>query len=196
MVVNVVEAGHVTFSFPARSLFPTVSWRDCCFKFTYSLLVACTISNFVSALALSDGLEAFYLVCRQCGHGAALTNNLINVPSSMAYRQRNDTIQGQEETIIQLFRNPEGKYFEVITLSNADVLKVDKAHREESWFPGFSWSICVCPSCGIHLGWHFEATEVDTITGKRQSFFGLILNHLLHQLYADNLIMVPKSYGS
>ena len=24
---------------------------------------------------------------------------------------------------------------------------------EHSWFPGFSWTVAVCPRCGQHLGW-------------------------------------------
>ncbi|GAB1597745.1 protein cereblon-like isoform X1 [Argonauta hians] len=158
----------------------------------YSLSILYFASSFICVL--SDGLQASHLICRQCGHEVSHTSNLLHIPSSLALRQRNDTIQSREKTIIQLFQNPQGKYFEVITFSEAEVLKADKPHTEDSWFPGFSWSIVVCPTCRIHLGWFFESLDSDYHTGKKNSFYGLILNHLIHQHYADNLIIAPKSY--
>lgn len=66
-----------------------------------------------------------------------------------------------------------GEYFDVITATSADVTKVgevstlvscaifelDKslfylqAYSKDSWFPGYSWTIAVCPKCGHHMGW-------------------------------------------
>ncbi|XP_014788483.1 protein cereblon isoform X1 [Octopus bimaculoides] len=162
--------------------------------FAYSLSILYLVSSFISVL--SDGLQASHLICRQCGHEVACIDDLVHIPSSLALRQRNDTIQSKDKTIVQLFQNPEGKYFEVITFSKAEVLKADKPHKEDTWFPGFSWSIVICPTCGVHMGWFFESFDSDYHTGEKKSFYGLILSHLVHQEYADSLIIAPKSYVS
>lgn len=48
------------------------------------------------------------LLCRQCGHEVAHTNHLKTIPSSLAKQQKNDTVLGQKEVLIQLFENPQG----------------------------------------------------------------------------------------
>ena len=49
-----------------------------------------------------------HLLCRQCGHGVTSAEHLRRKPSPAAIRQRNDTILGQPEVLIQLFENPHG----------------------------------------------------------------------------------------
>ncbi|XP_036358182.1 uncharacterized protein LOC115210419 isoform X4 [Octopus sinensis] len=73
--------------------------------FAYSLSILYLVSSFISVL--SDGLQASHLICRQCGHEVAHTDDLVHIPSSLALRQRNDTIQSKDKTIVQLFQNPE-----------------------------------------------------------------------------------------
>lgn len=32
-------------------------------------------------------------------------------------------------------------------------------HLADSWFPGFTWTIAVCPRCGYHLGWYMKLSS-------------------------------------
>ncbi|XP_032240211.1 uncharacterized protein LOC5514702 [Nematostella vectensis] len=125
----------------------------------------------------------------------------------MALRQRNDTILGVNECLIQLFKNPNGNYFEVITADAANIKQQGGAFTEHSWFPGYAWRIAVCPRCGAHLGWSFEdplhtheemhrKEKTSHSSDSKYSFVGLIYPNLIQQNYADSLIITPKSYRS
>jgi len=58
---------------------------------------------------------ADFLLCRQCGHEVMTGEHLINVPSGESMHARNATILGQNDTLIQLFRNLQGKFlFQII----------------------------------------------------------------------------------
>lgn len=49
-----------------------------------------------------------FILCRSCGHEILHPSAIIQVPSKVAHRQRNDTIAGRNGTLIQLFKNPDG----------------------------------------------------------------------------------------
>ena len=143
--------------------------------------------------------NADFLLCRNCGHEIVQAQDLIRKPSGLALRQRNDTILGVKGVLIQLFENPQGSRFEVITSRKADLLTTqEQPVFEHSWFPGHSWKVSFCPKCGAHLGWHFHphAGLHDSDQADDSKFSGLILNNLLHNEYADNLLMTPKTYSS
>ncbi|XP_005103222.1 uncharacterized protein LOC101845563 [Aplysia californica] len=139
-----------------------------------------------------------YLLCRKCGYELAEAEDLISVPSTLAHRQRNDSMGGGERALIQLFKNPQGAYFEVITLTNAHVEKANEKYAADSWFPGFAWSIASCPKCGVHIGWGFDAitNSVQEMKIKLSSFVGLIMDKVMHEDEVYNLIAVPKVYTS
>lgn len=54
-----------------------------------------------------------------------------------------------------------------------------------SWFDGYGWKICQCPSCKSHLGWMFE--EIDKIVGinpmfpSEKGFYGIILDAVISE---------------
>ena len=48
------------------------------------------------------------LLCRKCGHDITTAVHLYNKASKLALRQRNDTILGVQQRLIQLFKNPHG----------------------------------------------------------------------------------------
>lgn len=55
------------------------------------------------------------------------------------------------------FRNPEGIWFHIITFSRVyGCREVGVPTLEHTWFPGHSWSYCVCGSCRMHLGWFYS----------------------------------------
>ena len=50
------------------------------------------------------------MLCRRCGKNITASKDFASVPTAKALRQRNDTILMQNNTLIQLFENPEGDY--------------------------------------------------------------------------------------
>ncbi|XP_020619379.1 protein cereblon-like isoform X3 [Orbicella faveolata] len=161
------------------------------------------------------------LLCRKCGHDITVAANLNNIGSKLAIRQRNDTILGVKHCLIQLFKNPHGQHFELVTATSANIKGHGEAFEEHSWFPGYAWRIAVCPQCGAHMGWSFEDDHIvgyeeskskylknhdDLANGKEgekeespvktYSFVGLIYPNLIPEHYADSLIVTPKAYRS
>ena len=51
---------------------------------------------------------ADYFLCRRCGHEVVSIADVINIPSKLAMRQRNDTFGPKQGVLIQLFKNPQG----------------------------------------------------------------------------------------
>ncbi|XP_029180705.2 uncharacterized protein LOC114948308 [Acropora millepora] len=155
------------------------------------------------------------LLCRRCGHDITYAAKLDNRASKLALRQRNDTILGVQQCLVQLFRNPQGQHFELITATSANVKPHGEAFEEHSWFPGYAWRLAVCPQCGAHVGWSFETphqsdrhdsenrwqhshdhVKEDKSSKKPYSFVGLIYPNLIQEQYADSLIITPKAYKS
>lgn len=134
-----------------------------------------------------------FILCRSCGHEILHPSAIIQVPSKVAHRQRNDTIAGRNGTLIQLFKNPDGAFFEVISATEANLTEVSKPSDLMTWFPGYHWTICVCPMCMKHVGWKYHATSPER---KPQSFFGIILDNILQQSEAESIIHIPKAYTS
>ncbi|KAI4898751.1 hypothetical protein NFI96_014132 [Prochilodus magdalenae] len=146
----------------------------------------------------SEGL----LLCRSCGHEVALERDLSFVPSRLALSHRNNTVIGERRTTVQLFENPQGFQFEVVTFKKADVLKHWPADGHFTWFPGFSWTVATCPRCKAHLGWAFQPSDwPQTVTRQDfedsdQTFVALILQRLLQEQFASSLLMTPNSFRS
>ena len=69
--------------------------------------------------------------------------------------------------------NPAGFTFEFGCYADAPGCStVGEATTEHTWFPGHSWKLAVCRSCGEHLGWSFRGDA---------SFYGLILDRLVSE---------------
>ncbi|MEQ2162111.1 hypothetical protein GOODEAATRI_016434 [Goodea atripinnis] len=101
------------------------------------------------------------ILCRACGHEVAFGTDIHFVPSRMALSSRNDTSVGGRRIHVQLFENPHGHQFEVITFRRADVIKHWPADRHFSWYPGFSWTVATCPRCKTHLALSAQALAVS-----------------------------------
>lgn len=102
--------------------------------------------------ACSTSASGDLLLCRSCGHEIALESDASFVHSRLALSYRNDTVVGEKRVPVQLFENPQGYQFEVITFKRADVRKHWPAEKHFTWFPGFSWTVATCPRCRVHLG--------------------------------------------
>eukprot|EP00112_Aurelia_sp_Birch-Aquarium-sp1_P020684 Seg539.8 transcript_id=Seg539.8/GoldUCD/mRNA.D3Y31 product="Protein cereblon" protein_id=Seg539.8/GoldUCD/D3Y31 len=143
------------------------------------LIVVVIVLVVVNGFEVNEETNKDEMLCRKCGHGITKPKQFTDVPTVKALRQRNDTILMRENTLIQLFQNPEGSKFEVITAKETNVKLVGEPTKEYSWFPGFSWTIAICPHCGIHLGWKFDPIDGDEDDDFNFSFVGLILSRII-----------------
>jgi hypothetical protein len=67
--------------------------------------------------------------------------------------------------------NPHGWRWRIGCFATAEGLVPEGApERYWSWFPGFSWQVQNCASCGQLMGWAYREGE--------QGFYGLIVAHL------------------
>lgn len=61
-----------------------------------------------------------------------------------------------------VFANPQGRFFELLLVSHVcGSLFEGHATTEFTWFSGYAWRVGSCEGCGVHIGWHFEATQGD-----------------------------------
>uniref|UniRef100_A0A8R1XY37 CULT domain-containing protein n=1 Tax=Onchocerca volvulus TaxID=6282 RepID=A0A8R1XY37_ONCVO len=102
------------------------------------------------------------LLCRNCGHEIVEGSTLTNEKSVKALRSYNMTILGRNQ-LVQVFENAVPEKFDVITASAAELKLAGKSYRADTWWPNYEWTVCVCPSCGFHLGWYFQS-DVDMLT--------------------------------
>jgi hypothetical protein len=76
------------------------------------------------------------------------------------------------------FSNPAGICFVILTFSQVIGCKeTGSPTLENTWFPGYAWSYCLCDRCGQHLGWYY--------TGERQ-FAGLIQDRIVRAIGVRN----------
>ncbi len=69
------------------------------------------------------------------------------------------------------FFNPAGIIYEIRCFSSADgCLQHGPFSDEFAWFSGYSWRLCLCSSCAVHMGWYFSSGDLG--------FYGLISKNL------------------
>ena len=74
---------------------------------------------------------------------------------------------------VQHFANPDGVFWEVLTVRAAQGVVADaSAYTAFSWFPGYTWRMVACGGCRMHLGWKYEGSQVPPV------FFGLVRGNL------------------
>lgn len=97
---------------------------------------------------------------------------------SILCRQCRQRVTGPEMAIavngrhLHHFKNPAGIAFWIRCFSRATGLIIlGMPEKEHTWFPGYGWSVAVCASCALHLGWFYRSDD--------DSFFGLIRDNLI-----------------
>lgn len=133
-------------------------------------------------------VSAGALLCRHCGHEIVQATKLTNIKSVKALRSYNMTILGRKQ-LVQVFENPVPEKFDVITASTAELKFAGKAYSADTWWPNYDWTVCLCPNCGVHLGWYFQSGNIQSKVHK--SFVGLALDYLISKDYVDTLTWVP-----
>ncbi|XP_054752351.2 protein cereblon-like isoform X1 [Lytechinus pictus] len=79
--------------------------------------------------------------------------------------------------------NPGGYVHETLTVYRAQNLNlIGRPSKENSWFPGYAWTILQCRRCTSHMGWKFTATEKNF---KPEKFWGLTRSALKTGLQTD-----------
>lgn len=111
-----------------------------------------------------------------------IINNRI---SGQANNISNITI-GTKTILVQQLTNPLGISFQVIITKRANCAKVTSGwYNGGSWFEGFGWKICQCPSCKAHIGWMFEETDKiiasNPIYKSEKGFYGIILDSIISE---------------
>ncbi|XP_072027425.1 protein cereblon-like [Amphiura filiformis] len=79
--------------------------------------------------------------------------------------------------------NPGGYVHETLTLYRAQNLNlIGRPSTENSWFPGYAWTILQCRHCTSHMGWKFTATKRKM---KPEKFWGLTRSALMSGMQGD-----------
>lgn len=111
-----------------------------------------TESNLDSDVDLSEDDRLFCVTCH-----AAVTRESLGVSRRDAH----------EHTVF----NPMGQVFVIRCFKEAwGLISPRDGQTEFSWFPGFVWRVALCGSCGVQLGWRYDAPS-----GR---FYGLIAKEL------------------
>ena len=76
--------------------------------------------------------------------------------------------------------NPGGYHFELVTVTEADVLLTGQRVSSDTFFLGFDWTIAVCPKCKNHIGWGFTPTNAPV--GTEPTFYALIHEKLFYEM--------------
>lgn len=82
--------------------------------------------------------------------------------------------------LLQEFVNPHKIPFEVLTVREADVLPVGARVSADTFFPGYDWTIIVCPKCKSHIGWAFTATIAPA--DSEPEFYALIREKVYYEI--------------
>jgi len=80
---------------------------------------------------------------------------------------REDMFSMSIEGPLQNYVNPAGHVHETLTVYKASNLRLfGRSSTDQSWFPGYSWTVCECSDCGHHIGWKFMSHK-----GTRPEYF-------------------------
>ncbi|XP_053206899.1 protein cereblon-like [Panonychus citri] len=89
--------------------------------------------------------KCLFLCCIQCGSKIC---------------SREDIFSMSVEGPLQNYVNSNGHVHETLTVHRVSGLAlVGRSSTQQSWFPGYSWTICECSNCGHHIGWKFMSVK-------------------------------------
>lgn len=96
------------------------------------------------------------LCCREC---------------DLEIANKSDVFSMSLEGPLAAYVNPGGYVHETITVYKAKgLILMGDPSTENSWFPGYAWTIIKCSRCGAHMGWRFTAAKRKL---SPQMFLGL-----------------------
>lgn len=66
---------------------------------------------------------------------------------------------------------------------NVSLNQLKMSYLGGSWFEGYGWKVCQCPSCKNHLGWMFETIDRiinnNPLYPSEKGFYGIILDAVI-----------------
>jgi len=103
---------------------------------------------------VQDATKLFY--CQMCGRAITGAAQLFDFPSDKTSESFNETWFGDTHRLTQVFVNPAGDEFELLTARTASHLVGGNFVADSTWWPGYSWAPAVCPACHSHIGWVYQ----------------------------------------
>ncbi|XP_064109695.1 uncharacterized protein LOC135217648 isoform X2 [Macrobrachium nipponense] len=142
-----------------------------------------------------------HILCRKCGNELTenLLENFINITSPQSESINRISLFGHNHLVVQSLRNPADVVFYMVTVKVSGCKGIGEWYSEHTWFPGYSWKVCICPRCRAHLGWVFELTkkiQSGYVTSKSsgEGFYGLIVDSLISEDFSESLVItLPKT---
>ena len=129
-----------------------------------------------------------HIICSRCKFNVTSEFVLENQESSVALSSKISSVFYNRDVLLNTFKNPHNSYFQVVTFKDAIISCDNENYEENSFFPGYSWSMCICPSCMNHLGWKFKPIINHCINknikhcSNNKPFYGLIKDKLKHMV--------------
>lgn len=125
-----------------------------------------------------------FLLCKLCGEDNTVLNLIDNNRiSDFNLGLQNVTI-GDKEVLLQELTNPRGIKFKVIITKKASCAKASGWFTESSWFEGFAWKVCHCPTCKAFTGWMFEpvaSAASNPVFPSEKGFYAIILDTVISE---------------
>ncbi|XP_055715702.1 protein cereblon-like isoform X2 [Phlebotomus papatasi] len=138
-----------------------------------------------------------FIICRACGSDVALSNFLLYKLSPQAKYAANETLFEDQPTLVQELENPFGIRYRIVLLKHASCALIDSWSNYFTWFPGYSWKLCMCSTCGAHLGWMYEPIEtaVESLDfPTKDGFYAIILPNVISESFVNSLLMREKIF--
>jgi hypothetical protein len=123
--------------------------------------------------------------CKYCGENITTFDHVITVRSDEAVGRRNESFPSAF-ILLQEFINPNKIPFEVLTVREADVLPVGARVSSDTFFPGYDWTIIVCPKCKAHIGWAF--TPTISPADSEPEFYALIREKVYYEINGHTVV--------
>lgn len=124
------------------------------------LQLNCPTLRLIRGLQILDSLTL--LCCTDCGREIAKKKHMFSM-----------SVDGPLASYV----NPGGHVHDTLTVLEAtSVERMGLPSTENSWFPGYQWTILNCKGCSMHKGWYFEATRRNL---KPVRFYGLTRSSLV-----------------
>ncbi|XP_069945300.1 uncharacterized protein [Cherax quadricarinatus] len=142
-----------------------------------------------------------HILCRKCG--TELTENsrgnFVNITSPLSESTHQLSVLGHSHLMVQTLRNPADVTFNLVMVKRSGCSGIGEWYSDHTWFPGYSWKVCICPRCQAHLGWVFEPVgraSISHFKASSEGFYGLILEKLITEESPQKTTTKPTNYAS
>jgi hypothetical protein len=125
----------------------------------FPILAAMFLIPFVTEPIGGNGAKVYR--CGGCGSLITLSDQRL-------------TIEGKSR---HSFVNPSGIEFDFHSFSSCSgAIALGDATEAHTWFAGYRWRIALCRTCGLHMGWHYEALFRSE---RPREFWGILVANLV-----------------